>query len=86
MSDQGQRFTEEIKITAEGLVDTVKNLIQEGNVRHIAIRNAKGETVLEFPVNVGLLGVVLAPTLAAVAALAVVVADYTLVVTREAKP
>lgn len=74
---------EEIKITAETLVETVKNLIHEGSVRHIAIKDASGKTVLEFPVAVGVLGIVIAPMLAAVAGLAVMAADYTLVVTRE---
>jgi hypothetical protein len=77
---------EEIKITADGLVDTVKNLIHEGNVRHIAIRDPQGKTVLEFPVNVGVIGLVLAPMIAGVAAIAVVAADFTIVVTRNDEP
>lgn len=77
---------EEIKITAESLVETVKSLIHEGTVRHIGIKDAAGKTVLEFPVAVGVLGIVIAPMLAAVAGLAVMAADYTLVVTREEDP
>lgn len=77
-------FTEEIQISADKLVDTVKDLVHEGNVRHIVIRNEKAETVLEIPVTIGIVGVVIAPILAAVAAIAVVAADYTIVVTREA--
>jgi hypothetical protein len=83
MATHDSTFTEEIKITADGLLDTVKNLIHEGNVRHIGIKNAEGKMVVEFPVNVGVVGMLLAPTLAAVAALAVIAADYTIVVTRE---
>ncbi|AIE86575.1 DUF4342 domain-containing protein [Fimbriimonas ginsengisoli] len=75
--------TEEIKITADGLIDTVRDLIHEGNVRHIAIKDSHGKTVIEFPVSIGLVGVLLAPTLAAVAAVAVFAADYTIVVTRD---
>lgn len=74
---------EEIKITADRLVDTIKSIIHEGNVRHIEIRDASGKKVWEFSVTVGVVGIVLAPMLAAVAALAVVAADYTLVVTRD---
>lgn len=79
-------FTEEIKTSAEGLVDAIKDLIHQGNVRHIEVKNAQGQTVFELPVTFGVLGVLLAPTLAAVGAIAVIAADYTIVVTREDTP
>jgi hypothetical protein len=79
-------FTEEIKISADKLMDTITNLVEEGNVRHVLINNSKGEKQLEFPVNVGVVGLVLAPFLAVIAALAVAAADYTIVVTRDPRP
>lgn len=84
MDQEARTCTEEIKITADRLVDTIKDIIHEGNVRHIVVKNAEGETVIEFPVSVGVVGMLLAPTLAAVGALAVFAADYTIVVVRDA--
>ena len=84
MSEKKTTVTEEIQITGEKLMETVKDLLHEGNVRHIAVRNAEGHTVVEFPVTVGVIGMLIAPMLAAVAAIAVYAASYTLVVTREA--
>jgi hypothetical protein len=76
-------FTEEIKITADKLADTVKDLIHEGNVRHIVIKNGDGVTLLEVPVTVGLVGLLVAPAIAAIAAIAVFAADFTILVTRD---
>lgn len=87
MSDKNQNtFTEEIKISAEGLLDTIKELIHEGNVRHIQIKNPEGKVVLDVPVAVGLLGLVIAPVLAAVAAVVALAAEFTIVVTRTGPP
>lgn len=85
MSDS-KTFTEEIKTSAENLVDSISDLIHQGNVRHIEVRNPEGKTVFELPVTFGVLGMLLAPTLAAVGAIAVIAADYTIVVTREDVP
>jgi len=82
MPDNEKTCTEEIKITADKLLDTIKDLIHEGNVRHIQVRNPEGKVVFEIPVNVGLVGLLLAPMLAGVAAIAAVAADFTIVVTR----
>jgi len=70
-------------ITASGaeLADKVKRLIHEGNVRRIVIKR-EDETILEFPVTVGVIGVVLAPALAAVGVLAALLAESTIEVER----
>ncbi|MFZ4506828.1 MAG: DUF4342 domain-containing protein [Fimbriimonas sp.] len=86
MSDGKHTFTEEVQIGAERLKDTIQDLIREGNVRHILIRNAAGETVLDLPVSVGVIGLIIAPILAAVGAIAVLAGNYTIVVTREGNP
>lgn len=84
MSNNNERtFTEEIQITGEKLVDTIKDVLHEGNVTHIQIKKPDGEIALEFPVNVGIIGLVLAPILAPIGALAVLAADYTVVITRK---
>ena len=84
MSDNPKTFTEEVQITADKLVDTVRQILHEGNVQHIAIRHPDGHTVVEFPITIGVVGLLLAPMLAAIAAIAVYAADFTIVITRVA--
>jgi hypothetical protein len=76
-----QTFTESFKVAADQLVDAVQRLVHEGNVRRIRIRQA-GDTIVEFPMTVGVVGVVLAPVLAAVGALAAVLTDCSIDVER----
>jgi hypothetical protein len=74
-------FKESFKVAAENLVDAVKKLLHEGNVRRIVIKQ-DGRTVAEFPVTVGVVGAVVAPVLAAVGALAAVLTECTIEVER----
>jgi hypothetical protein len=77
-------FKESFKVAGEQLVDAVKKLLHEGNVRRIVIKQ-DGRSVAEFPLTVGVVGAVVAPVLAAVGALAAVLTDCTIEVER-AKP
>ena len=52
MSEE-KTWTEEVKVAGEGLVAKIKELVREGNVRHITIKNEKGEVVVEFPLTLG---------------------------------
>ncbi len=72
----------EFRVKADELVKKVKEIIHEGNVRRIIIKNEEGKTYLEIPVTVGLVGVLLAPVLAAIGALAAVAANFTIEVIR----
>jgi hypothetical protein len=74
-------FKESFKVAAENLVDAVKKLLHEGNVRRIVIKH-DGRTVAEFPVTVGVVGAVVAPMLAAVGAIAAVLTECTIEVER----
>ena len=74
-------FTESFKVAGGQLVDAVKKLIHEGNVRRVIIKH-ETHTVAEFPLTVGVIGAVLAPILAAVAALAAVMKECTVEVER----
>jgi Domain of unknown function (DUF4342) len=74
---------EEFRVTGHQLLAAVKELIHEGNIRRISIRNSRGVTVLEIPLVVGLAGAVFAPVWAAIGAFAALVAQCTLVVERE---
>jgi len=75
-------FKESFKVAADQLVDAVKKLAHEGNVRRIVIKQ-DGRTVAEFPLSVGVVGAVVAPLLAAVGALAAVLTECTIEVERE---
>jgi hypothetical protein len=75
-------FKESFKVATDQLVDAVKKLLHEGNVRRIIIKQA-GRSVVEFPLTVGVIGAVFAPILAAVGALAAVLTDCTVEVERD---
>jgi len=73
---------EKIQVTADRMVETVKRLIHEGNVRRLIVRQGE-RTVMEIPLTIAAVGVLVAPLLAAIGALAAVASDYTLEVERE---
>lgn len=74
-------FTESFKVAADQLVDAVKRLVHEGNVRRVIIKQ-EGRTVVEFPLTIGVVGTVLAPVLAAVGAIAAYMTECTIEVER----
>ncbi len=80
--DQFGRIFEQVKVHAGDLADKVKELIHEGNVRRIIIKDESGHTFMEIPLTVATVGVVLAPILAAVGAIATVVSRFEVVVER----
>jgi Domain of unknown function (DUF4342) len=75
---------EQFKVTANELGDKIRELIHEGNVRRIIIKDEHGRTFMEIPLTVATIGTVLAPILAAVGAIATLVAHFTIVVERAA--
>ena len=76
-------YKESFKVAANELVDSVKRLIHEGNVRRVIIKQ-DGRSVVEFPLTVGVVGTVIAPVLAAVGAIAAVLTECTIEVERTA--
>ena len=75
-------FVEEVQVLGRDLVDKVKSLIHEGNVRRIIVRDDHGNTFIEIPVTVAAVGAVLAPIMAALGAISALVAKFTIVVVR----
>lgn len=73
---------EEFRINGDELIEKVKALINEGNVRRIIIKDEAGKTLIELPVTVGVVGAIIAPVLAAVGAIAALVTKCTIVVER----
>ena len=77
--------TEEFKVSGESLIKRVKELIAEGNVRKITIKDKNDKTLVVFPLTIGVVGAVVAPVLAAVGAIAALVTECTISVEREGK-
>jgi hypothetical protein len=77
---------EEFRVKGEELVEKVKQLIHEGNVRRLIIKDETGKVYLEIPVTVGVIGALIAPMLAAVGAIAAMVANLKIEVIRNEKP
>jgi hypothetical protein len=77
---------EEMKVLGHELANKVKELIHEGNVRRIIIKNEQGHTFIEIPVTVAAVGVIFAPVLAAVGAIAAMAAKFTVVVEKMVDP
>ncbi|MEX2534002.1 MAG: DUF4342 domain-containing protein [Trueperaceae bacterium] len=75
-------FQEEFKVTGDRVIGKVKELIREGNVRRIIIKNEESKTLLEIPLTIGVVGTLLLPVWAALGALAALVANLTIGVER----
>lgn len=76
---------EELQVVGEQLLTKVKELIREGNVRRIRIKQ-DGHVVLEIPLALGVVGIVLAPTLAAIGAVGALLAQCSIEVVRSERP
>jgi hypothetical protein len=72
----------EFKVKGEDLLRKIREIIDEGNVNRIIIKDHEGKVYLEIPVTLGVIGAVIAPVLAAVGALAALAADFTIEVIR----
>ncbi len=73
---------EEFSVSASNLVDRVKELLHEGNVTRIIVKDEKGKPLLEIPATVGVIGTVLAPWLTALGVIAALVTNCRIVVER----
>jgi hypothetical protein len=74
---------ESFKVEGESIVDKIKRVIHEGNVRRVVVQH-EGRTIAEFPLTAGVVGTVLAPVLAAVGALVALLKDCTIHIERSA--
>jgi hypothetical protein len=75
--------TEEFRVNGEELIAKIKELIHAGNIRRIMIKDKNGKILIEFPLTFGVVGAVLAPTLAAVGAIAALIGEATIVVEKK---
>jgi hypothetical protein len=73
---------EEFQVTGEALVAKIKELLHEGNIRRIILKNEEGKVLIEIPLTIGVVGVLLLPVWAAIGAIAALAANLTIVVER----
>jgi hypothetical protein len=79
----GERVrTEEFHVDGEELLAKIKNLVKEGNIRRIIIKNKEGKIVFEIPLTFGVVGALIAPQLAAIGAIAALLTEATVVVEK----
>jgi len=78
-----EKLTEEVKVKGEDLLKKVKELIREGNIRRIIIKNENGEPYVEIPLTLGVVGMVFAPVLAAVGAIAALASNFTIEIQKK---
>ncbi len=88
MSDEtppGKFRTEEFHVNGDKLVSKIKELLHEGTIRRVVIKNDDGKVLIDIPLTFGVVGALLAPQLAAIGALAALVTQCTIVVEKEVK-
>lgn len=78
-----QTIVEEFKVSGEAVVGKVKDIIREGNVRRITIKNEEGKTVFEIPLVLGVVGALILPQLAALGAVGALIAKLSITIERE---
>ncbi len=81
MTDEKTR-TEEFQVNGDALVAKIKELLHEGNIRRVIIKNEEGRTMIDIPLSVGVVGALIAPQLAAIGALAAMITHGTIVVEK----
>ena len=81
----GQRYQEELQVMGEQLLSRVKELVHEGNVRRIIIKQ-EGHTIMEIPLTVGVVGVIMAPALVAIGAIGALLSQCSIEVVRSERP
>jgi len=81
MTEEKSR-TEEFQVQGEQVVSKIKELVRQGNIRHISIKNEEGKTLVGIPLTLGVVGALLLPQLAALGAIAALVTNCTIVVEK----
>jgi len=73
---------EEFRVSGEDIVKKLKELVKEGNIRRIIIKNEEGKTLIEIPLTIGVVGAALLPIWAAIGAVVALVTNCTIVVEK----
>lgn len=80
--DEERVRTEEFRVRGEDLVAKVKEIVHEGSIRRVIIKNEEGKTLIEVPLTIGVIGALLIPVWAALGAIAALAANFTIAVER----
>ncbi len=78
----GSTRTQEFKVSGDAVVGKIKELLHEGNVRRIIIKNDDGKTLIEIPLTLGVAGALFLPVWAAIGAIAALAANLTIVIEK----
>ena len=81
MSEEKVR-TEEFEVSGDMLVAKIKELLHEGNIRRLIIKNEEGRILIDIPLTIGVVGVLVAPQLAAIGAIAALITHGSIVVEK----
>ncbi len=77
---------EEFKVDGDALIAKIKEIIHEGNVRKLIIKNEQSQVLMEIPLTIGVVGAILLPVWVALGAIAALAAHYTIVVEKNIPP
>jgi hypothetical protein len=80
--DQEKTRTEEFRVSGDALLAKAKELVREGKIRRVLIRNDDGKALIDLPLTVGVVGAFLLPQLAALGAIAAMVTHCTIIVEK----
>ena len=81
-AENGKTRTEEFKLSGGEILTKIKELIHEGNIRRIILKDEQGKTFMEIPLTVGIVGAAFMPVLAAIGTIAALVSNLTIVVEK----
>jgi hypothetical protein len=76
---------ESFKVSGKELLSKIKEIYKEGKAKKVIIKNEKGETIKEFSLKMGAIGLVLAPQLAAIGAIAAMSKNWTIIIEEMVK-
>jgi hypothetical protein len=85
MSDSSPR-SEEFQFSGDTLLAKIKEILREGNIRRVVIKNEDGRVLIDIPLTIGVVGTLLAPQLAAIGAVAALVLRGSIVIEKETPP
>jgi hypothetical protein len=86
VEQEGRNGSNTVRLKGQAFVDKVKELVHEGNVRRIVIKNDAGHTVMEIPVTAGVVAAVVAPVVTAVGAIAALAKEWSIEVEHGEEP
>jgi hypothetical protein len=81
MADENVR-TEEFRVQGEQIAEKVKELVRQGNIRRVSLKDAEGKTLMDIPLTLGVIGALILPQLAALGAIVVLAAHYRIAVEK----